>query len=150
MQKEDKKNPRKNKSDARESVKDIFNESALRIIGKSDILKSEAEAYPVATEPIKKDDVITDANINLSLNNSTEEKKQQWEKLKDLMDGDFTEKFIEQMNLLPSREFIRVYLKMLEFFKPKITREVGIREEVGEKDIHIHVHDDYVSQKKIS
>lgn len=50
------------------------------------------------------------------------EGKTQWDLLKDMMDGELTEKFIAHLQALPPNDFIRNYLKLLEHFKPKLVR----------------------------
>jgi len=142
--------PIKENKDSKKAVQDIFNESALRILNNSSVLKSEVEEYPESTEPVMKKDVITDDNISVSLQNSTKAKQDAWENLRDLMEGEFTTEFTKHVKALPPREYIRVYLKLVEFFKPKITREIGVRPDAVDKDIHIHVHDEYESKMKIS
>lgn len=51
-----------------------------------------------------------------------EEGETQWDLLKKMIDGSMTERFIKVMNDMPDKDFARTYLKLLEHFKPKITR----------------------------
>lgn len=48
-----------------------------------------------------------------------------WEDLKKNMSGVHAERFNRVLQELPDREFMRVYIKAIEFFKPKITRIGG-------------------------
>ncbi len=68
------------------------------------------------------------------------ESKDSWARLQAKMEGDFSERFIVEMDALPAREFVRVYMKMLEYFKPKIVRVE--KDEVEEDDniIRIEIH----------
>jgi hypothetical protein len=51
-----------------------------------------------------------------------EEGETQWDLLKKMVDGSFTERFITVMQDMPDRDFARNYLKLLEHFKAKVTR----------------------------
>lgn len=53
------------------------------------------------------------------------------------MDEEHAERFNRVLNALPDREFVRVYLKTLEFFKPKITRTEGDFENKKDSTINI-------------
>lgn len=46
----------------------------------------------------------------------------QWDLLKRMIDGSMTERFIQIMSEMPDKDFSRNYLKLLEHFKPKVTR----------------------------
>ena len=46
----------------------------------------------------------------------------QWDLLKKMIDGSLTERFIEVISAMPDKDFARNYLKLLEHFKPKVTR----------------------------
>jgi hypothetical protein len=63
-----------------------------------------------------------------------------WEKVKEAMEGRFAERFINEMDGLSGREFIRVYGKMIEYFKPKIVRIEGDKEQREENVIRIEIH----------
>lgn len=63
-----------------------------------------------------------------------EEGETQWDLLKKMIDGSMTQRFIRVMNEMPDKDFARTYLKLLEHFKPKITRaEMGDVEEPDNK-----------------
>ena len=63
-----------------------------------------------------------------------EEGETQWDLLKKMIDGSMTERFIKVMNEMPDKDFARTYLKLLEHFKPKITRaEMGTTNEPDNK-----------------
>ena len=48
--------------------------------------------------------------------------KNQWDIVAGKMNGEYADRFMKEMDALPGREFIRVYTKMIEYFKPKIVR----------------------------
>jgi len=50
------------------------------------------------------------------------EKTKQWEALGELITGRLTDKVTDYLNNLPPGEMFDAYLKMLEYFKPKLTR----------------------------
>jgi len=139
----------KNKK-AKIELNDIFKESAMKVIKDSSSLSVEVDSYPDSTELINKKDSITESNIDIKLNNKTKDKKDQWEKLKEMIDGQLTEKFTTELIALPPREYIRVYLKLIEFFKPKITRQISDGNNEVDNEIHIHVHDTNKEEKSFS
>jgi len=139
----------KNKK-AKIELNDIFKESAMKVIKDSSSLSVEVDSYPDSTELINKKDSITESNIDIKLNNNTKDKKDQWEKLKEMIDGQLTEKFTTELIALPPREYIRVYLKLIEFFKPKITRQISDGNNEVDNEIHIHVHDTNKEEKSFS
>mgnify|MGYP000896806737 FL=1 len=67
-----------------------------------------------------------------------------------MIDGQLTEKFTTELIALPPREYIRVYLKLIEFFKPKITRQISDGNNEVDNEIHIHVHDTNKEEKSFS
>ena len=139
----------KNKK-AKIELNDIFKESAMKVIKDSSSLSVEVDSYPDSTELINKKDSITESNIDIKLNNNTKDKKDQWEKLKEMIDGQLTEKFTTELIALPPREYIRVYLKLIEFFKPKITRQISDGNNEVDNEIHIHVHNTNKEEKSFS
>lgn len=84
------------------------------------------EAAEIASEDLVKDDVskeekLAENNKKLAMYIS-ENPGEEFSKLKEAIEGPFAEKFMNIMNTLPDREFMRYYLKSLEYFKPKVTR----------------------------
>jgi len=53
---------------------------------------------------------------------SKNEKTKQWELLSDSILNEHCERFNEVLRKLPDKQFIDAYIKIIEFFKPKITR----------------------------
>lgn len=60
-----------------------------------------------------------------------------WQKVENAMTGPLAERFLNCMQELPDRDFVRTYLKTLEYFKPKIIREE--KEKKKEEDLTINV-----------
>ena len=90
-----------------------------------------APAHLVAApEILEKATEITDENLHTD----------KWDKIKEAMEGRFAERFINEMDGLSGREFIRVYGKMIEYFKPKIVRIEGDKEQREENVIRIEIH----------
>lgn len=56
------------------------------------------------------------------------------------MDTVHAKKFNLLLHTLPDREFVRVYLKALEYFKPKIVREIGGGKDTGDTTINIQIN----------
>ena len=63
-----------------------------------------------------------------------------WDKVKEMMEGPFADRFLTEMESLSGREFIRVYGKMIEFFKPKIVRVEGAKEAQEDNVLRIEVY----------
>ena len=92
-----------------EEPNDIFEKAAMQTISqKRSILLTE--------------ETITDTNLTLPTNKKI---RKTWKELKVAIDHEHAKRFNDILNNLPDREFARVYLKSLEFFKPKIIRQGG-------------------------
>lgn len=63
-----------------------------------------------------------------------------WDKIREHMEGPFAERFLKAMNELSDREFIRVYGKMIEYFKPKIVRVEGTKEKEADNVLRIEIY----------
>lgn len=61
-----------------------------------------------------------------------------WEKLEKAITGELADKFLNIIKELPDRDFVRYYLKSLEYFKPKVVRQE--KEEEKNKDLTINVN----------
>jgi len=96
-----------------DKIKNLFREAASESIP---VVKSPEEVF--RAEQILKAEVIVD------------EGKTKWDVVSDKMTGEYAERFMSEMDALSGREFIRVYTKMIEYFKPKVIRvEAKEREE---------------------
>lgn len=98
------------------SKSDIFKESAMRVLTNKD-----------KDEPIIEDDVI----VPIEAGN--------WAELKIALKGGHAERFNDLLQKLPPREFIRTYLKVLEFVQPKVTRQIADPSDKEDNTLVIHV-----------
>lgn len=101
---------------------------------KFDIFKEASDAV------IKKTIVLTDEK--LAITNSVAEKpkhviRKTFEELKEAMDNEHAERFNNLLHTLPDRTFVTTYLKALDYFKPKIVRELGADGGKGDTTINI-------------
>lgn len=69
-----------------------------------------------------------------------EENKNKWDLVSEKMTGEYAERFMMEMEALSGREFIRVYTKMIEYFKPKVTRVEAKDKEEEDNVIRIEIH----------
>lgn len=108
---------------------DVFAEAAWEVLEDTNI--SEEGIIPINV-PLKghikdpKNSGILTRKVVLGLANLTEEQKRGWDDLTAAMTTKHAERFNAILNKLPPKEFVRVYLRALEYFKPKITRQDGI------------------------
>lgn len=63
-----------------------------------------------------------------------------WTDLKKEINSTHAERFNRVLGNLPDREFVRVYLKALEFVRPKIVRGQGDRKNLPDTTINIQVN----------
>ncbi len=129
----------------KEKEKDVFKE-ALEHLNKS---KHIPDLPPVEVEIITPEEikditegieVLTDKNIDLPMNSMTDEQKSTWDDLQNAMIGEHAKKFNEILTKLPDREFVRVYLKTLEFFMPKVTRREGEAGRARDMTINVQIN----------
>ncbi len=70
----------------------------------------------------------------------TESGKDKWDLLKEKMNGAYADRLMSEMDTLSGREFVRTYMKLLEYFKPKVIRvQNDSDEEEDDKVIRIEV-----------
>jgi len=99
-----------------------------------------AEVVHVPKLDVVKEDSITNKNIELPLRNTTKEQKKNWAELVEAMNGEHTERFneiLEQLATSKPLEYIRVYLKLLEFVQPKLVRTDGSAAVVKDNEITV-------------
>lgn len=82
-------------------------------------LLEEAAKIPGVNVPIAAEEKPLEEKIVEITQYNLEDK---WEIVKAAMEGEFADRFLHEMRALSGREFVRVYLKMLEYIKPKIVR----------------------------
>jgi len=105
---------------------------------KRDDIFQEASKSPVKKTIITLDDadVITESNILVKYDKTT---RKTFNELKTAVDNEHAERFNDLLHSLPDREFVRVYLKVLEFFKPKVIRQLGDGDPTKDTDITITI-----------
>ena len=90
---------------------------------------------------IKREEVIVSEEkkdeIKTAVSERLEEGETQWDLLKKMIDGSLTEKFIRIMLEMNDRDFVRSYLKLLEYAKPKMTRIEGGNGETNDLTVNI-------------
>ena len=80
---------------------------------------------------------VTSREVDLPMVKKT---RRNWKELKTAIDNEHAHRFNDILNNLPDREFARVYLKSLEFFKPKVIRQAGGQGEVVDQTINIQIN----------
>lgn len=101
---------------------DIFQEASESIVGKK------------RTITLTEEDIITEPNKPMRYDAKN---RKTFKELKKAVDLEHAERFNNLLHTLPDREFVRVYLKVLEFFKPKVTRQHG--DGGTEKDLTVNI-----------
>jgi len=109
--------------------KDIFKQAAEKSMEK--LIKNKDE-LPDANKKLNE---LTQAN--LAVDRTENPLDSSWLRIEKAMTGDLADRFLKVMETMPDKEFVRVYLKSLEYFKPKIIREERNKEE--DKNLTIDV-----------
>jgi len=105
-----------------EALKDLLKQAASEAVPKD---KTEEEVY-------------NEGQMEKALQ-IVEAGKDGWNVISARMEGDFAERFLKEMEGLSGREFVRTYMKMLEYFKPKIVRVENAPREEEERVIKIEI-----------
>ena len=77
--------------------------------------------------------------LELALEKTESNSSEEWNVLAAAMEGRFAKKFMEKLDALPDKEFVRIYPKMLEYFKPKVTRKEPLPPADGDNVIRIEI-----------
>ena len=127
-------------------LKELFKQAAEQTKQNSEE-SYEAEIYEPKNYPV----FVPDENRTLEekVLDFTESGVTKWDILANKMNGDFSERFIIEMEALSGREFVRTYLKMLEYFKPKIVRIEKKDEEENDTVIRVQVFNNYQETQEI-
>jgi hypothetical protein len=118
-----------------ENKDDIFKEAMQSSISslipsvKNQIVESNT------TEEILVEQNLVEQALSLTIENQ----RSSWNKLKENLNGAYTEKAMRIMDSLPDREFIKVYLKLLEYVNPKIVRKEIVAASEEEKEITVKI-----------
>lgn len=106
-------------------------------------IEAASESIPITKN---KEEVFRETQI-LKAELIVEENKNKWDLVSEKMTGEYAERFMSEMDALSGREFIRVYTKMIEYFKPKVIRVEAKEKEEEDNVIRIEIHNS-VPQKK--
>ena len=102
-----------------------------------DVIEAEVIHVPEAKLNGVKDS-ITNKNIEFKLRNTTKEQRTNWAELTEAMGNEHAERFnliVEGLATTKPLEYVRVYLKALEFFQPKLVRTDGSEGVVKDNEI---------------
>lgn len=118
--------------------KKIFEESAKEAIVHAD---EAMPALPQDDSEIGKTTIIkTREQILAELQEAIDkEGSENWDRLAKAMNGPFAKRMLDEMHLLSGKEFVRTYMKLMEYFRPKITRIEGGLNDEEEKIIRVEV-----------
>ena len=111
-------------SEKKDKPIDLFKEGALQ------------KAIEKSIEPAVNSESLKDAIVQRSVS-MQEAGTTQWDVLKGMMEGEFAERAIQELRAMPGKDFLRNYLKVLEHFKPKLTRQD--EGEVEKPDLTINI-----------
>lgn len=100
----------------KDEAKDVFEDAAKDHIKKATKLIEDEAVELYETEEVLDQSIET--ATTLTINNVGIH----WSKLKEDLEGVHAERFNKELTALSGREFVRLYLKALEFSKPKVTR----------------------------
>ena len=114
-----------------------FLERIANEIGDAEMIMLPSQRHPQTSS-----DKITEKNINFPMRNTTEEQKDNWEALTRSIKGHHAERFndiLNELSVSKPLEFLRVYLKALEFVAPKLIRTDGSEAEIKDNEIVITI-----------
>lgn len=116
-------------------------QSEKRMADKEDIFKQARESAIAKQleESIANKPALDKKELLPVVRERLEDGETQWDLLRKMIDGSLTERFIEVLGAMPDRDFARNYLKLLEHFKPKITRSEGGEQEIDDLTVNIQM-----------
>lgn len=109
----------------KDKVIDIFEEASLEVVNEIN----------ETNKP-----VVFVKEVNINQQNISNPNAKNWNELKKAMDNEHAERFNNILHALPDREFVRVYLKAMEFFKPKVVRTKADRPAEDDRTINIQIN----------
>lgn len=106
----------------KEEEDNLFHEAAM---------DSSFNSFTINEKDNKKEEslIASEAEIRIEIERRLKEGEKDWDVLRRLMEGGFTDRFIRALNGMGDKDFVRNYLKLLEHFKPKL-----VRASLGETD----------------
>lgn len=81
--------------------------------------------------------IITNANV---VTPTIFKERTTWAAVGKGLNNEHAQRFNEVLKRLPDREFVRVYLKTMEFFKPKVIRESNDNKKDNKLIVTVHVN----------
>lgn len=109
-----------------EDVHDLFKEAAMLSQTNNTLNNININATPEA--------------IKAEIAERLEPGETQWDLIRRTVEGSMTKRFIDIMFNMPDKDFARNYLKILEHFKPKLTRAELINENTEDNSINININ----------
>jgi len=101
-----------------EDKDDIFKRAAAQSL--NEVGKLDKEAIPVPVENYDDYDEEEISQSDLALYQSEEGDK--WDNLSEFVTGAGATRLLTELKAMPSKDYVRNYLKLLEHFKPKLVR----------------------------
>lgn len=92
-------------------IMDVFHESAIEVL-------ENTNSTVVAGK-------LTEASLSKSGDQMTKLQAKNWSELESAMETAHTERFNKVLNELPDREFVRVYIKVLPFFRQPLSKQAN-------------------------
>lgn len=98
---------------------DVFHDAAM------DASLNKALSVIDAETPSEQKEKKKDNDLLLAIKSKIEKGETKWDIMKNMIEGGFTERFMKIMATMPDKDFAAYYIKLLEHFKPKLTRKEG-------------------------
>jgi ABC-type transporter MlaC component len=113
--------------------KDVFHDAAMNAA----LENALSEGLKEKEDDKKEDDDDDKKALLAEVEKRVVDGDSQWDILNKMISGGFTDRFIKAMIAMPDKDFVRNYLKVIEHFKPKLTRSEGAREDQPDTIINI-------------
>ena len=117
-------------SNEKEDLNDVFKEAA-EMASKSSISKTIVTTENIEQELTKEEQAL---KLTMELANN------QWDILKQKINGPFAKRAIEEIDALSGREFLKAYFKLLEYVNPKVIRKEVVEGEEDNKEIKVTIY----------
>lgn len=95
-------------------------EKPINLFKEGSLKNKLKESIKYRLPAVKENNISEDVKDEIT--NRVNENTSQWDILKNMIEGDLTERFISELQAMPGKDFVRNYLKLIEHFKPKLTR----------------------------
>jgi hypothetical protein len=121
----------KRMDDEKNLFHDAAMESALQDALSKSNLKIKDEHDDKDIEKDNKNELLIEVEKRVASGESS------WDILSNMISGGFTKRFIEAMDTMPDKDFVRNYIKIIEHFKPKLIRSEGAKDDRPDNIINI-------------